>query len=487
MLLAIDIGTSTFKAGILGYNGERLQSLAFPMTFDSREGSYHTADPAQWLQAFCHAASQLANLDKVEGIIISGNGPTVVPVTGEVSFKNGAFMVPADSARLWLDRRAQEESNAISAIVGGYVDPSFVLPKVLYIKNREEALYEKTNHIFSSSEFLAYALTGEARTVFPSEGFDRWYWNNETLEAAGLDAEKFPPFIEPGGFIGTVLPEVAQHFGFSRTLPVLAGGPDFFVAILGTGTVDPGQTCDRSGTSEGINACTVERIVDPRLMSYGHPVKPYWNCSGIIATTGKALSWGRDLLGMKDLPYQEYYAFAATAKPGAGGVVFLPYLAGERAPIWDPHARGVFLGLHLGTGPAELARAVAEGVCFAIQDVITVINDLGGDVSELRVTGGPGESTFLNQLKADISGCPVLRPTNLNAELLGLGVIGAAALGRFASFKEAADNMVTIEETYFPQEAHRNMYADLFSLYRESYRALKIPFQQLDAAITGAV
>ncbi|GHU97380.1 xylulokinase [Spirochaetia bacterium] len=482
MLLVIDIGTSTFKAALLKYDGRGVNSAEVPLSISSVQGSRHETESARWLRAFEEVLPRLGSLNQVEAVVISGNGPTVVPVTGEPSLAGGKLQLPAAQARLWLDRRAQEEAKTVSALQGGYVDPSFFLPKMLAVRNQEPELYAKTRHFLATPEFLAYALTGQARTVFPSAGFDRWYWNDGVLKQAGLDTEKFPPFVSPGDEIGTLLPAVTARFGFSPQVKVIAGGPDFFVSILGTGTVRPGQGCDRSGTSEGINVCTQNRINDPRLMSYGHPITPYWNCSGIISTSGKAIAWGRDILGIAD--HEAFYALAAAAPPGAGGLLFLPYLAGERAPIWDPNARGVFVGLSLSTRREEIARAIAEGVCFAIRDVITVMEEAGANVGELRVTGGPAESAFLNQLKADISRRPVLLPglpehqAKLPAELLGLGVIGAAAMGKYPSFGEAAEAFVGIEKTFTPNPDTASVYEDRFGGYRSLYQCLKPQFER---------
>ncbi|GHU77696.1 xylulokinase [Spirochaetia bacterium] len=472
MLLVIDIGTSTFKAALVNYDGTWDKTAAIPMTMGKSDGLRHEADPGQWLRAFGDALSQLGSLARVEALVISGNGPTLAPVTGEPGLAKGELVLPADTARLWLDRRATEEARAVSAVAGAYVDPSFFLPKALAVKNQEPALYGRTRLFLSTAEYLAYALTGEARSVFPSAGFERWYWDDAVLDALGLDKEKFPPFIFPGECIGTVSVAVAARFGFSSSVRVIAGGPDFFVSILGTGTVSPGQACDRSGTSEGINVCTQERISDPRLMSYGHPVKPFWNLSGIISTSGKAISWGREILGVADKPHAAFYKLAATAPAGSGGVVFLPYLAGERAPIWDSKIRGVFSGLNLSTGQEALARSIAEGVCFAIRDVITVMEEVGAPVKELRVTGGPAESEFLNQLKADVSGRPVLLARR-DAELLGLAVLGAVAQGKYGSAGEAAGALVRIERVFTPDRGKKQGYDTIFEVYRGLYRALK--------------
>jgi xylulokinase len=344
-------------------------------------------------------------------------------------------------------------------------------PRPWASKKNEPGLYEKTRFFLGCPEYLACALTGAARTVFPSAGFDRWFWNADILGRLDLDEAKFPPFISPGESFGTLLPAIAGRFGFARNVPVIAGGPDFYVAILGAGAVSPGRACDRSGTSEGINAGTEKRLTDRRLMSYGHPVKPFWNLSGIISTTGKALEWARNLLGLAD--FGEFFSLAAASPPGAGGLVFLPYLAGERAPIWDSAARGVFRGLSLSTDRAGLARSVLEGVCFAIRDVIAVMEESGARVGELRVSGAAAENGLLNQIKADITGAEILIPAHREAELLGLAIIGARALGKYASLAEAAAALVRVESRREPNPGNTVLYDELFSEYRETYRRLK--------------
>jgi xylulokinase len=496
VLLVIDIGTSAFKAALVNYDGSGGRFVSLPLGGDLG----CETDPARWLRAFEEAAARFGggSLAAVEAVVISGNGPTLTPVIGTPAIVDGNLSLPSAPARLWLDRRAEEEARTVSRIMSGFVDPSFFLPKALAVKNREPELYEKTKWFLAAPEYLACALTGERRTVIPSEGFVRWYWDDTALEALGFDKEKFPPWVMPGEPIGTVTKAAAARFGFKSNVNVIAGGPDFFVSILGTGAVSPGRACDRSGTSEGINLCCSERVGDKRLMCYGHPVRPYWNLSGIISTTGGAVAWGRELLGMAALPYAAFFGLAESSPAGAGGLIFLPYLAGERSPVWDPHARGVFMGLGLGTGRGEIARAIAEGICFAIRDVITVMEEAGAPVEELRVTGKPGESAFLNRLKADITGRPVLVPAPravlsgtaktvetrpggtafLPAELLGLTALGAAGMGVYGSAEEAVRDLVGIAETFVPNGEKKRVYDSAFETYRETYRALKPLFNR---------
>ena len=465
MLLTIDIGTSNFKAAVWDFEGRQTAFAAAPLSVSLSGGPRHEADSGQWLKAFedcCLKLGAAVPLAAIEALVISGNGPSLTPVLAGFAAKGG-LCVPAAPARLWLDRRAALASRQVSALLGSFVDAGFFLPKALDIKTNEPQLYEKTRYFLGCPELLAFALTGEARTVFPSDGFDRWFWNDAILESLDLDKAKFPPFIRPGEIFGSLVPQTAANFGFKPDIPVISGGPDFFAAILGAGVVEPGQVCDRAGSSEGINVCTENRISDERLMSYRHPVKPYWNLSGIVSTTGKAVEWARSLLGLQS--YDEFFALAETAEAGAGGLVFLPYLAGERAPVWNPSARGVLRGLNLSTGRPEFARSVLEGVCFAIRDVINTMEKAGAAIDELRIAGGVSGNAVLNRIKADITQKKVTSLRQKEAELLGLVVIGACTLGKYASFREAASVFVRTEETWLPDEKNAALYENLFEEY----------------------
>jgi len=476
MLLTIDIGTSIFKSAIWDFEGNRLAFASVPLSISRSEGLRHEADSGQWLKAFedcCRSLGANIRLNTIEALIICGNGPSLTPVLAAPLKEDGSdgnnFGLYTAPSRLWLDRRAVTAAKQVSALAGGFVDPGFYLPKALDFKINEAPLYENTKFFLGCPELLAYALTGEARMVFPSDGFERWFWNDSILEKLGLDKGKFPPFIRPGEIFGQLTTKVATRFGFKPGTPVISGGPDFFAAILGSGTIRPGQVCDRAGTSEGINACMLRRVSDEKLMSYKHPVKPFWNLSGIVSTTGKAIEWGHSLLGIES--YDAFYALAQTAKPGAGGLVFLPYLAGERAPVWDPSKRGVLRGLGLETGRPEFARSVLEGICFAIRDVTSIMEEAasskedGAVIEELRVAGALSSSDLLDQIKADITKKPVLVPGQKEAELMGLAIIGSCALGRYNSFAEAASALVKIDKEFLPDAKNAALYDELFGGY----------------------
>ena len=483
MLLTIDIGTSSFKSALwdLDINDgkkNRLSFVSIPVSFETQKSDYgsslneeykHEIEPSVWLTAFAESCQKLLidtdlkNLNAVKAIIISGNGPSLVPVPGE-SFFSSKFEAPAHNALLWLDRRAVKYQERVSEVMGGFVDASFFLPKIFYLKNDENEIYNKTKYFLGCPEYLAFALTGTAKTVFPCEGFDRWFWNDSALSKLELDKAKFPAFIRPGDQFGTIFPSAAQYFGFSKDIPVISGGPDFFAAILGSGVNEAGQVCDRSGSSEGINLCTKNHITDERLMSYGHPVKPLWNLSGIINTSGTAIEWGRNILGIRS--FNDFITVSKSSKPGSKGVIFTPYLAGERAPLWDTQLRAKWRGVGLSSGRSEFANSILESIGFAIRDVINVMEQSGAcGVSQLRVTGGLADCGRLNQIKADITGKQVLAGIHKDEELLGLAIIGACLLGKYSSYKDASNEMCKIEKTYEPDVNNKKIYDDLFGEY----------------------
>lgn len=473
MVLAIDIGTTTCKAALFDRSGNLQQLAKVSVSIHSDANGAQETAPRYWSAAVATLCDELQAKGNVRSVVVSGNGPTVVPVFAEPTLFDGSLHAQTGMARLWLDRRAVVEAAEISQATGSFVDASFVLPQVLHLSRTAPATYAKTRTFLSSCEYVNYLLTGEARAILHADDALRWYWTDTVLDHFGLDKDKFPEFCRPGDLVGKVTAYASRSLGLPLGIPVFAAGPDFLVSILGCAVVEPGMVCDRSGTSEGINLCTRTPLDDDRLMTYLHPVKPFYNISGIISTSGKAIGWAKSLLGMDRLPFDDMYAAMAKAPAGSGGLVFLPYLTGERAPLWDPDAKGVFSGLTLSAGRESLLRSVAEGVCLAMRDVIAVMEELGGKVEALRITGGPSESRFLNQLKADVTGRPVAVPLIGDAELVGSMVIARTALGDYPSFADAARQLVTIGETYDPDTTLGGLYADLFERYRATYRNLR--------------
>ncbi len=474
MILAYDIGTTTVKGALFDIEGKLLEAARVPVRLrDTGDARSSECDPNSWINAIALLNPQLGvkRSSPIDAIVVSGNGPTVVPVD-----KIGK---PADYAITWLDRRAIKEADIVSEKQGFKVDPSFFLPKVLWIRNKKAEVYEKTRYFLPCPEFIDFYLTGNAHAVLPSEGFARYMWTDDVVEALELDISKFPRPVKPGEEVGTLKREASEILGLPEGARVVAGGPDFIMSLLGTATVRPGRVCDRAGTSEGINLCSSRKTDDPRLLSLPHIVEGLYNISGIISTSGKALEWFKVISGKTDLDYETLFEDICLVPPGSEGLVFLPYLTGERSPIWNPHARGVFIGLSLKHGRKEMMRAVVESVGYAIRDVIEIMEEDGYEVEDLRVTGGQSRSPLWNQVKADITGKRILLSDCEDAELSGNAAVAMIAMGRYDNYVEASEAAFNIKKIFEPQRELKNLYDDLFEIYRESYRGLEDVFERL--------
>ncbi|PKL06328.1 MAG: hypothetical protein CVV53_04820, partial [Spirochaetae bacterium HGW-Spirochaetae-9] len=299
MILAVDIGTSSVKAGLfdragacLALDSRSIETLASP------DPVAHEVLAGAWIEAFAALVPALAaaagtgaqNAGAVECVVVSGNGPTLVPVDAE-----GKALAPAVT---WMDRRAVDEAILAGQAAGRFLDPTYNLPKALWFKRHRPDIYERTAHFSSCPEFLCGRLTGEWRSFLPAEGFQPIIWDAGSLRALGLDEAKFPPFIKLGEIVGTLTRSSAVAYGLPEGIPVVSGGPDFVVSLIGTATTRPGRACDRAGTSEGINLCHDGSFPDDsRLLLMPHVIEPYLNISGVISTSGKAISWFRRASG----------------------------------------------------------------------------------------------------------------------------------------------------------------------------------------------
>ncbi len=474
MVLAVDVGTTLLKAGLFLPDGSLVARAEAALDLQSHaDPLWHESDARAWIRSLAAAVRELPvpPAGGLEAVVTSGNGPTLVPVD--------AAGEPLAPALTWMDRRCVEEARIVSEKRGVPIDPTFSLPKALWFFRNRPEIYGRTARFFGCPEYVAFVICGEAATFLPTPEYTRYYWDEPLVRGLGMDPAKFPPFLLSGKVMGRVTAAGSAATGLPRGVPVVSGGPDFLVSLLGTATVEAGRACVRSGTSEGINLCSPEPTADRRLLCVSHIAEGFWNVSGMISTSGKALEWFRQAAGRASQPYEDLLAEVEAAPPGAGGLLFLPYLAGERAPIWDPSARGAFIGLTLGHGVREMLRAVVESVGFAIRDVVEVMEESGLAVRDLRITGRPSRSRAWNQVKADITGRRILVPETRDPDLAGDVCLALRALGRYATVAEAAETIVRIGGRFEPDPATREMYDGMFAAYRQSYAGLKAVFKKL--------
>jgi xylulokinase len=488
-ILAIDLGTTEAKVGIIALDGRLLGSARarYPLYLDEATGVAEQ-DANDWWGAIVAASrAALAEAGGGAGLPARGRGaPTVVAVAFD---GHGPSLVATDESGLpvapvvtWLDRRPAAELATLEAATALRGWSLGVLPAALWLQANNPEAANRARWYLNSWEHLGLRLSGRAAlSLTPGQPVA----GAAALEAVGLPASKVPPPIPVGTVLDGLLPEPATELGLPAGIPVVAGHVDAFASFNGAGLLDPGDSIDVGGTAGGFGVYTDRPYLLPGLFSSPAPMPGLWSVGGAFAATGRALDWLRDAVLRDGTSTAELVAEAGSTPPAADGLVFLPYLAGERSPLWDPTARGAFVGLTLAHGRAHLVRAVLEAAALAIRHIATPMPEAGIHIRAMVVCGGPAHSTVWNQIKADITGLTVEVPRILETAVVGSAVAGAVAIGAWPDLRAAISGMVRIEQVLEPRAAHREVYDRLFDAYVGLHPAIAPVVRPLLAAIDG--
>ena len=463
-VLAIDLGTTEVKAGLVGLDG-RLLALAragYGTTTDAATGRAEQ-DPEAWWGAICLAVRELVRLDvaEVSAIGLDGHGPTFVPVDDDGRARRPAI--------IWGDTRSTREADELAAATGLTGWSLAGLPAALWLERHEPETARDVCWWLSTWDWLALRLSGEARTSlvegqpFPSAA---------VLEPLGLDASRIAPGIGAGEIVGALEAAPAVMLGLRAGIPVVAGIVDAWASYHGAGMTRAGDAMDPGGSAGGFGVYADRPLVVPGSFSTIAPLPGLYSVGGAMAATGRALDWFRLEVEGGAVSTEALLEEAGTVGPGADGVVFLPYLAGERSPLWDPSARGAFVGLALGHGRAHLARAILEASAFAIRHVAESVVAAGADVRAMRVCGGPARSELWNRIKADVTGFPIEVPAVLETAVAGSGMLAATAVGAWPDLPSAIRGMTRIVRRLEPDPSTRATYDATYAAYRALHPAI---------------
>lgn len=466
MYCGIDVGTSSIKCLLVDEDGSRIGlGRALVGLYEGVHG--YESDPLEWLQSLAKAYSEAVSSsglgdpvikDRLRAVSISGNGPTLVAA--------GVDGLPVGRASSWMDRSATEEAAELSILSGHHVDPSFYLPKVIRSLRSEGA--KKIASFFSGPEYLAFTLGAKPISYLCDEYYDAYVWDSYSAKKLGLDMALFPPYVGPGDIIGAVSDKASEAIGLPKGLAIVSGFPDFLAALVGSGTVYPGISCDRSGSSEAINVCAKKPYPDRSIFSLPHAIPGLWNLSGGLSTSGKALEWFSGVSGYSGLGSDSVFQDSELVEPGAKGLLFLPYLAGERAPLWNPDLRACFFGLSLNHGRPEMARAVVESIAFGLRLATERIQEGGFAIDSIRCSGGAARNASLCAIKADVLNVGISLPHITECEPMGNACACAVAMGDYSTLKEASAAMVSIEEHYEPRPSLRRLYDDRYAAWKDA-------------------
>ena len=493
-LLGIDIGTSACKIALFSKDGkvEAAASGAYPVYYP-RSG-WAEQNPDEWWEAVCDTIWKVLDSSgiapsEIAGVGIDGQSWSAIAID-----KEGKVLT---NTPIWMDTRAQSICDRVNQeigaekifeLCGNMLQPSYTTAKILWYKENLPDIYGKIDKILQSNSFIAYRLTGVI-TQDISQGYGlhcfnmrTGAWDMDMCERMGIPSSFLPDIVPCHQIIGTVTREAAEQTGLAPGTPVVAGGLDAACGTLGAGVVHAGETQEQGGQAGGMSICIEEYAADPRLILGYHVVPNQWLLQGGTTGGGGVMRWLEREFGAYErsvaaekgrTSLQQYNALAEQVSPGSDGLVFLPYMAGERSPIWDPNAKGVFYGLDFGKTKGHLIRSAMEGVAYSLKHNLDIAESAGAHVKELLAVGGCANSALWMQIKSDITGKSLAVPFSDTATTLGAALLAGVGVGMYENFEDAVAQTVKITRKYEPNTENHEVYMKNYETYLGLYENLK--------------
>ncbi len=498
-LLAHDLGTSGNKATLYTTEGELVRSRTYSYDTKYSYGSWAEQNPEDWWKAVCHTTQELVqgiDTSKIAAVSFSAQMMGCVCID-----KHGN---PLRNSLIHSDLRATEEAKTVLEridpmefyrITGHLASASYSLAKLKWIKNNEPEIYKNTHKMLQAKDFLGFKLTGKLACDFVdasgTNAFDinKNEWSEKIIELAGLDLDKFPEVYNSTHVLGEVTTQAAAEVGLRAGTPVVLGAGDCGCATIGAGSIREGVAYNYIGSSSWIGITTDKAVIDEKMrtVTWAHPIPGYVAPMGTMQTAGSSYSWLKNEICKLETeeakakgisPYEIINAKIEQSPPGARGVLFLPYLFGERAPHWNPNAKGAFIGLTMEHKREDLLRSVLEGVSYNLSTILKIF-DQHLTIPEMIVIGGGAKGAVWRQMLADIYQRPVLKPNFLEeATSMGAVVIGGVGVGVFKDF-EVINKFLKMEDKHLPNPDNKKVYEETYDVFANSYNALLDIFDQL--------
>lgn len=486
--LVINLGLKSVRAIAFDARGGKLASASLPVQTLLRD-SWIEQDPNEWWDK---AATSVRRVLEDVG----SGAPRFVTVTASAAClaATDEAGTPLRDAIMVSDRRAVAQSEAVAAAAAFedvrainasfQADPYFLVPKALWIAQNEPEVYEKARWLLTPADFLILRLTGEVVTD-PLNAEKYFYdvsqeeYPRTLLNELGLDAGLFPPVGAVGEEAGRVTSEAASATGLEAGTPVRLATYDAICAFWGSGVREAGDVADVSGTVTSVRILADRGLPrdEQRLFTQPAVSDDLYVLGGSNNLGGGLIEWLKQgFYAEERLPYELIESESEASGLGARGVLFLPYLLGERAPVWDADARGVFFGLERQHQRGDFARAVCESAAFAVEHILRVVRGHGIELDRLRVSGGLARLDLVNRIKADVTRLPTEVLEEFETTAVGAFLIAGAAAGTFDSLKEAATT-VRVREIILPNEERGDRYMEWFDLYLRLYDSLRDLFR----------
>jgi xylulokinase len=492
--MGLDVGTTGAKALLISEAGEVVASAMTEHPMYTPHPQWAEQNPQDWWQATVESIRRVlaesgANPNQVVGVGLTGQMHGLVLLD-----KDGAVLRPCI---MWNDQRTGSQcawitdkvgAKRVLQLTGNPVLPGFTAPKIVWVREHEPEVYEKVAQVLLPKDYIRYRLTDEFATeVSGASGtslFDvgRRRWSEEMLKALDIPAEWLPECHESPAVSGQISQTAAEATGLKGGTPVVGGGGDQAAQAVGSGIIETGLVSVTVGTSGVVFASTDEFMVEPegRLHAFCHAVPNKWHLMGVMLSAGGSFRWFRDTLGRMEKeiagligkdPYELLTAEATRAPVGSEGLIFLPYLTGERTPYPDPNARGVFMGLTLRHDKAQL------------RDSLELMKDLGLGIRQIRASGGGARSDLWRQILADVFDTELVVINVTEGAAYGAALLAGVGAGVYKDMAEACQQAIKVVQRTEPIKENAALYGDFYPVYRALYGALKPGFDQVSQIV----
>lgn len=499
-LISHDLGTSSNKASLFSTEGKLIDSYTVPYDVHFFHKNYAQQDPEDWWGAVCKATREIVKqIDPEEVLAISFSSQMQACIAVD---EKGTVLYPA---MIWADHRAEAQAEELTRKIGfdqmyeinGHrVSPSYSIEKLMWLREEKPEIYAKTYKMLLAKDYIICRLTGEFVTDYSeasgTDAFDLRHlkWSEEILAAAGIDREKMPELHASTDVIGSLTKEAAKNLGLTCDTKVVCGGGDGPCSALGAGSIKDGQMFLSFGTSAWVAGTSGEVNLDREktLIGFGHVVPGKYMPCGTMQAAGSSYSYIKEALCAEEVRqaeetgesvYELLNHLVLQSPPGAKGLIFLPYLLGERSPRWNPDTSGSFLGIRMEHKKCDYVRAVLEGIAMNLSVILEAQRE-HMEGKELVLTGGGAKGDVLAQILSDVLGVPLHRLDHVEtATSIAAAVIAGVGVGVFKDFS-VVDQFVKTDKTFYPREEYREVYDRQKKLFELGYQCL-LPYYREDA------
>lgn len=498
-LMGIDLGAGSLKTMIVNGDGKVCGSASMDVTTHSPHPRWSEQDPAEWWRAICNTIPRAlteAGIQAAEIAAVSFSAGAHTPVLEDA---HGELVRPAI---LWNDQRSGDESRELHEQCGARIlelglnrpAPTWTLPQFLWLTRNEPEAVKRVARVYVAKDWMRSRMTGTWETdrteavgtlLFDPEADA---WSPVLCQLAGWDINTLPPLVNPTTVVGSVTAAAATATGLVAGTPVVCGTSDTSIETFGAGSIEPGDGTIKLATAGTVSVVSATAQVHETLINYPLAVPGLWYIISGTNSCASAHRWVRDRFFMVDgltgsQAFAEMDRLAGTIKPGSDGLLFHPYLSGERAPYWDPLLKADFVGMGFRHERAHFARAVYEGIAFSLRDVLEQFRARGMDVKRARIIGGGSKSAVWRQIVADVLNVEILLPETTDASF-GAALIAGVGVGVWPDERTAARLCARVVDTAVPDPDNVAFYDKLFALYKDAQQGLEKVNHAL-SALTG--